>query len=72
MDDPCDPDKSDPFDLVLGNIPVISLHQGIEFILVTLLRIPFYQYFINYIFCGLEVAIKSEWLTHKYANLLAW
>ena len=40
--------------LVLGNIPVISLHRGIEFIPVTLLRIPFYRYYINYIFLWLR------------------
>ena len=40
--------------LVLGNIPVISLHWGIEFIPVTLLRIPLYRYFINYIFLWLR------------------
>ena len=40
--------------VVLGNIPVISLHQGIGFIPVTLLRIPFYRYFINYIFLWLR------------------
>ena len=59
--------------LVLGNIPVISLHRGIEFIPVTLQRIPLYRFCINYIFCGLEEARKSqiEWLTLKYTNLLA-
>ena len=39
--------------VVLGNIPVISLHRVIKFILVKLLRIPIYQYFINYIFLWL-------------------
>ena len=35
----------------LGNIPVLLLQQGIEFIPVTLLRNPLYWYFINnYIF----------------------
>ena len=51
-------------EIVLDNIPVISLHRGIEFIPVTLLIIPFYWYCINYMFCGLGVAMKSqiEWL----------
>ena len=46
--------------LVLGNIPVLSLHRHIEIILVILLRIPLYQYcIINYIFDDLKVAMKS-------------
>ena len=40
--------------IVLGNIPVISLHRGIEFIPVTLLRIPLYRVCINYIFLWLR------------------
>ena len=40
--------------LVLGNIPVILLHRGIEFIPATLLTILFYWYFINYIFLWLR------------------
>ena len=57
----------------MGNIPIISLHQGIEFIPVTLLRILLYLYFINYVFLWLRgVHEVIEWLTLKYANLLAW
>ena len=46
--------QKDDIYIVLGNIPVISLHRGIEFIPVTLLRIPLYGYFINYIFLWLR------------------
>ena len=42
--------------VVLGNILVLSLHQRIEFKLISLLRILLYQY---YIICGLEVAMMS-------------
>ena len=45
--------------IVLGNIPVISLHRGIEFIPVTLLRIPLYQFCINYIFLWLRGVQES-------------
>ena len=46
------------YQLVLGNIPVISLHRGIKFIPVTLLRISLYRYYINYIFLWLRGVYK--------------
>ena len=53
--------------VVLGIIPVISLHQGIELIPVTLMRVPFYRYLLITFFCGLVVSMKSyiEYLTLK-------
>ena len=46
--------QKEAIQVVLGNIPAISLHRGIEFIPVTLLRIPLYRICINYIFLWLR------------------
>ena len=44
--------------LVLGNIPVISLHQGIKFIPLDYQEYRYTNILLITFFCGLEVSMK--------------